>query len=105
MRTATAQIRLKPTSEGGKGVAIGNGGDFACPVYFEDVAELSAHAYDCRLLLHASGATIAPGGFERDIEIAFLSPDEVFPHLKVGVRFRLWEGRDIGEGEITSVAE
>ena len=103
MKIAIAKIRLKSSEEGGKSLAIGQGGDFGCPVFFKDVAALSEHAYDCRLLLKRIGITIFPGQTVENVPIAFLSPEEVFQHLQVGVSFKLWESREIGEGEITEI--
>ncbi|MCB2182260.1 MAG: hypothetical protein KQH63_09560 [Desulfobulbaceae bacterium] len=103
METAIARIRLKATEEGGKRSPVGLGGDFGCPVFFRDVEALSEHGYDCRLLLQRVGKTIAPGDTAENIPLAFLSPEEVFPHLRIGVRFQLWEAGEIGEGEITEI--
>lgn len=105
MKIAIARIRLKTPSEGGKRVPIGRGADFGCPVFFKDVPALSGHGYDCRLMLRALGKTIEPGDSVSDVPIAFLSPEQVFPHLQVGVRFGLWERGEIGEGEITAIPE
>ena len=103
MKIAMAKIRLKSSKEKGKSLAIGQGGDFGCPVFFKDVAALSEHGYDCRLLLKRTGITISPGETAENVPIAFLSSEEVFQHLQVGVRFKLWESREIGEGEITGI--
>jgi len=101
MRVAIATIRLMSPAEGGKRLAIR--GDYRCPVFFRNVPELSLHGYECRLLL--GEISIVPGETARDVPIAFLSPNDVFPHLNIGVRFRLWEGRDIGDGEITRMPD
>jgi hypothetical protein len=105
MKIAFATIRLKATKEGGKSKPIGHGGDYSCPAFFKDVKALSEHGYDCRLLLQRLGKSIYPGDTVRNVPMAFLSPDEVFLHLRVGVRFKLWEGGEIGEGEITEIPE
>lgn len=103
MKIAIARIKLKSTEEGGKNLAIGRGGDFSCPLFFKDVAALSEHGYDCRLLLKRIGCTISPGETAEKIPLVFLSQEEVFKHLQVGVRFYLWESGEIGEGEITEI--
>ena len=105
MKTAIAIIKLKPSEEGGKISPIGLGGDFGCPVFFKNVKALSKHGYDCRLLLRQLGETISPGNTLDNVPVVFLSPDEVFPHLVVGTRFKLWEGKEIGEGEITAITD
>lgn len=105
MKVAIATIRLKSTSEGGKTVPVQPGADFGCPVFFKDVPQLSEHGYDCRLLLRRIGIGLAPGETRCDVPVGFLSPEEVFPNLKIGVRFELWEGRVIGEGEVTGIVE
>ncbi len=103
MKIAIAKIRLKSTEEGGKILPVGLGYDYSCPVFFKDVAALSVHGYDCRLLIKRLGLTIAPGETVENVPLAFLSPEEVFQHLHVGVRFQLWERGEIGEGEITEI--
>lgn len=103
MKTAMATIRLKSTEAGGKNQAIGQGGDYSCPTFFQEIPALSSHAFDCRLMLRRDNRTIAPGETANDVFVGFLSPDVVFPHLKLGTSFVLWEGRPIGEGEITDL--
>ena len=103
MKIALAKIKLKPTEEGGKSVSMGNGGDYSCPVFFTNVVGLSDRGYDCRLLLKRVEVTIAPGQTVENVPLAFLSPEEVFPCLRIGIVFKLWEGGEIGEGEITAL--
>ena len=105
MKDIKATIRLKATEKDGKSRAIGNGGDYSCPVFFEGVPELSAHGYDCRFLLGRDGRTISPGETAQDVPLAFLSPREVLAHVRIGTRFTLWEGGTIGEGEITALMD
>ena len=100
-----ARIRLKRTEEGGKSLAIGNGGDYGCPVFFRDVEALSAHGWECRLLLSQVDVTIEPGDTVENTPLAFLSPEEVFEHLRVGDCFQLWEMGGIGEGVITTIPD
>ncbi len=103
MKIAMAKIQLKSTEEGGKISPVGLGDNYGCPVFFKDVAALSNHGWECRLLLKRLKRTIAPGETAENVAVAFLSPDEVFQHLRVGMRFKLWEGGEIGEGEITGI--
>jgi hypothetical protein len=46
---------------------------------------------------------IHPGETVQEIQIAFLSPDDVFSHIKKGAKFDLWESRKIGEGEVVAI--
>jgi hypothetical protein len=61
---------------------------------------LAEHGYDCRLLVQHYGKEIYPGETVQEIQIAFLSANDVFSHIKKGAKFDLWESRKIGEGEI-----
>lgn len=103
MKYVTARVCLMAPEQGGKQHPIGNGGDYACPVFFLDSPELSAHGYDCRLLLSRNERTISPGETASDVPLAFLSSNEVLAHVRVGMRFTLWESGVIGEGEITAL--
>jgi hypothetical protein len=53
-------------------------------------------------MMRQYGKEIQPGDTVRDIEIKFLSPDEVLPHIRTGTKFDLWESGLIGEGEVVS---
>jgi len=101
MKTIAAHITLFRPEEGGRERPISAVRDFSCPVYFQDIPELGRHAYDCRLLLRGRGKEIAPGESADDVEIAFLSPDDVLPHIRVGSRFELWESKIIGTATVT----
>lgn len=105
MKTITARINLKATHEGGKKAAVGQGGDYSCPVFFPDIPDLASHGYDCRLLLGRDRRSIQPGDTAEGILLAFLSPHEVLPHINVGTRFVLWESGPIGEGVVTKMPE
>ncbi|MGD0617806.1 MAG: hypothetical protein ABSB67_09115 [Bryobacteraceae bacterium] len=56
--------------------------------------------FDCRLLL--AGRAIAPGD-RANVAIKFLRPDLIKSRLAVGSRFKLREGRIIGEGVIDGI--
>ena len=103
MKTVHASLTLLTTAEGGRHLPIMSVRDFSCPVFFEDVPALAKHGYDCRLLVGRLRSEIYLGETVQDIQIAFLSPDDVLPHIRSGTRFYLWEGRRIGVGEVTSV--
>jgi hypothetical protein len=100
MKRAIAKVTFLSTEEGGRTQPIPLM-NFGCPVFFEGVDALSSHGYDCRLLISEYGAAISPGETVNELAMIFLYPEDVFPHLKIGVRFTLWEGRTIARGEIS----
>ena len=100
-----ARITLRPSAQGGRSGPILPVRDFGCPVFFKDIPALAAHGYDCRLRVRQLGKAIDPGATAENVPIAFLSPAEVLPHLRVGTKFDLWEGRPIGEGEVTALEQ
>lgn len=95
-------IRLLRAEEGGRLTSI-SVPDYRCPVFFEGIPELSAHAYDCRMLVQEIGKPIFPGDTVDEIPLLFLSEDEVIPYLRPGVTFKLWEGKTIGTGVVLRV--
>ncbi|MGO9314971.1 MAG: hypothetical protein ACLQBD_11055 [Syntrophobacteraceae bacterium] len=105
MKTVLTTITLFSMPRGGRISPIIPLRDFGCPVFFKNVSALSDHGYECRLLVRGLSKAIQPGETVHDVTIAFLSPEEVMPHIKVGTKFDLWEGGWIGEGEITAIAE
>jgi hypothetical protein len=96
---ATVRVHLFPTDAGGRRTAISSP-QYGCPVFFGGQRE---QGYDCRLLLDEVGATLEPGGPSVVVPVKFLSPELVAPFLRPGARFVLWEGKDIGEGEVVQV--
>lgn len=78
---------------------------YGCPVFFEGVPELSAHAYDCRMSISDLGRPISPGDTVEEIALAFLSADQVLPHMMPGVTFTLWEGKTIGSGTVLRIED
>jgi hypothetical protein len=102
MPKVKVQIALLRSDQGGRTQAI-PAARFGCPVFFEDIPELADHAYDCRFLVAEHGGSIAPGETTEGVEVVFLSPETVLPHIRPGVRFTLWEGKPIGKGQVVSV--
>src|SRR4051794_21954434 len=96
---ATVRVRLFPTALGGRRTAISIP-EYRCPVFFDDQRE---DAYDCQLLLGEVGAILEPGGPSVIVPVTFMSPDLVLPMLRPGVRFILWEGKDIGEAVVVQM--
>lgn len=104
MKRVIATIHLIRTEEGGRKQPLPPK-IFGCPVFFENVPELQEHGYDCRFLLAEHAEPISPGRTVDGIALLFLSPDEVLPHMKPGVRFSLWEGKTIGSGTVIRVED
>jgi len=92
-----ARIYLYPTEQGGKKQNMMPPW-FGCPLKIDGVDD-SYH--DCRILLDAAGQ-VAPGQTVI-APVAFLAPELFQDKLHVGLKFKLWETRFIGEGEITEV--
>jgi hypothetical protein len=89
-----AHLRLYSVQEGGRK-------SITPPEIFRCVFEFEGQAFDCALLLNEVGP-LAPGQ-EYTVPIAFLFPNYVKHQLATGSRFRLWEGRYVGEGEVGRV--
>ena len=98
---AIVRIRLKSTEAGGRASPIPPL-QYRCPVFF---GEQRREANDCVLLLNTIAASLEPGGESEDVPVKFLRRDLVAEHLSPGTRFVMWEGREIGEGEIMEVIE
>jgi hypothetical protein len=103
VKTVTTRITLHPTELGGRRGPILTGRDHRCTVFFKNIPELADHGYDCRLLLTDVAEPLKPGHTVDGIPMAFLSESQVMPRLTVGTKFYLWEGKTIGEGEITAI--
>ena len=104
MNRAIAKITFLSAEQGGRTQPIPLM-NFGCPVFFEGIDALSAHGYDCRLLVPEYGTAIFPGETVNGLAMIFLYPEDVFPHLRQGVRFTLWEGKTIAHGEISCFDE
>ena len=94
-----AKIRLRTSSEGGRKTALRRktliGGDFySCPIIID------GEAFECRLLV---GNEILELGKYYQVPIWFLNRESVLPRLSIRKTITLWEGRDIGDGEITQI--
>ncbi|GKS77987.1 hypothetical protein AVME950_23845 [Acidovorax sp. SUPP950] len=102
MKRIAAKINLFSNFDGGRAQPIPDT-TFGCPIFFENIPELSSHAYDCRLLMSEYGMSISPGESAEPVSIIFLSHDEVLSYAKVGAKFNLWEGEIMGKGEILKI--
>jgi hypothetical protein len=76
---------------------------YSATAFFEGVAELSKHGYDFRMRPVDTQHSISPGETIEEVELAFLSAEEVIPHLKRGTIFSLWEGKKVGHGIVVRV--
>ncbi|HGN0024775.1 TPA: hypothetical protein ACKRF0_000946 [Proteus mirabilis] len=103
MKKAYATIILFETELGGRKSPIISDRYYACPLFFTTPKELTSHGFDCRMLVNEVGVDIYPGQSKDNIPIIFLSPDEVFPYLKIGTIFDIWENGYIGKGIITKI--
>lgn len=95
------KIRFKTTSEGGRKSSINrkrpSGPDFyACPLIAND------KAYECRLLI--GDKKIELGKYYK-IPVKFLEKDLVMPHLSIGEKILLWEGKVVAEGIVVEIVE
>lgn len=91
------RLRLRTADEGGRQKGEIPPVQFRCPFVFED------EMFDCRLLLDDAGTSLQPGASYEGIPVKFLFPDLVKPRLAPGATFKLWEGRDIADGEVLEV--
>jgi len=94
---AMARVYLYPTEEGGRTqplVLPWRG----CPVLIDEVDD---GFHDCFFWIN-DVAPVFPGQ-TATLPIAFLSPHLFADKLVLGRKFKMWELRIIGEGEITEV--
>ena len=96
---AIVRLTLRPTSDGGRKSAIPSI-VYRCPVFFGDEREA---ANDCAFFLDEIQDKAEPGGPPVIVSIRFLAPHLVADKLRPGAKFTLWEGRDVGEGEVLEV--
>jgi hypothetical protein len=87
-----SNIKFYTTEENGRKSPT-NHHQFGC-IFFVD-----NKMHDCRLLLDEIGS-ITPGEYKKNVPIKFLSPELILPILKKGLKFYLWDMRNIAEGEI-----
>lgn len=95
---ARVKIRLYSTESGGRQGPLPSK-QFGCPVFF---GEEPNQAFDCRFLV-ADVPRLEPGGPSATVPVKFLEPDLVRPFLRPGAKFRLWEGKPIGDGVVQEV--
>ena len=91
-----ATIQMYDTNHGGRQGPT-RSEHFQCPVWFGP----PSHS-ETRFFLNEIGP-LTPGTTYINVPMDFLCRDLVMEHLFVGKEFKLWEGKDIGAGVITSV--
>lgn len=94
---AMARVFLYPTEEGGRTQPLMPPW-YGCPTLIDDVDD---GYHDCRFWVADIGP-IFPGQ-TTIVPIAFLAPNLFADKIIVGRKFKMWERRIIGEGEITEV--
>lgn len=96
---AIVSVSLRATIDGGRKSPIPRM-VYVCPVFFGIQRK---EANDCAFFLNEIDAQLQPGGPSVVVPVMFLARDLVAPNLRPGVRFTLWEGRDIGEAEVLEI--
>ena len=84
-----ANVRLYQPENGGRRSPI-------LPPHFTCPIEIDGELFTCRLYLADIGR-IDPGG-EATVPIRFLAPELVSDKVKLGLAFKLWDGRYFAEG-------
>ena len=88
-----ARLSLFSAEVGGKGLA-------PRPGDWRTVLTVGAESFSARVAA-ADDQALQPGEIA-DAAIQFLMPDVALAMFKPGVKFKIWEGRDIGSGEVLS---
>ena len=103
MKRIFAKLSFLSAEEGGRvqPIPVMN---FSCPAFF-DMPPLSECGHDCRILIPELGRELFPGGVFENVPMVFVWEDDVVPHLKMGDKFKLWEGRIIAEGEVQKIPD
>lgn len=90
------QVKFLTTDEGGRETAI-RSRNYGCPVIFDD------QGFDCRFAMNKE--EVYKLGCSYEIPIRFLNYNAVQPHLELGKKITLWEGKTIATGTITQIAK
>ncbi|MCT6518112.1 MULTISPECIES: hypothetical protein [Enterobacterales] len=98
-----ATITLFTTQLGGRRSPMTSSRPYHCPLFFASPIEIAQHGFDCRILINELEINLYPGETANNIPIIFLSPEEIFPYLKINMSFNIWENGYIGEGIITKI--
>ncbi|WP_164928462.1 hypothetical protein [Gloeobacter violaceus] len=66
------------------------------------VLMLENEAFDCTFTADDAYIHLQPGSTSI-LAVKFLFSDSVKPRLRPGTQFKLWDGKEIGEGEVLAV--
>ena len=89
-----ARLNLLPAGAGGLGLPILSGD-------FKTILTIGTESFSARVA-EPEGRPLSPGA-SADVSVQFLVPDAALPKFQPGVQFKIWEGTDIGTGEVLSV--
>jgi hypothetical protein len=96
---AFARVRLFSPEAGGRS-SVPPATHYRCPVYFGEQRQDVEEVWECAFLLDQADGTLQPGGESAIVPIKFMNPVSIQNELHSGASFVLWEGRNIGVGEI-----
>lgn len=91
-----ANVRLLPTSEGGRAGAISYG-------EYRGVLQLESEAFSFRFFVESERGLEL--GTSAELGFQLLVPEAGLPLLPVGTHFKLWEGKLIGNGIVTRLQQ
>jgi hypothetical protein len=89
-----ARVSLLPAEAGGIGLPIRSGD-------FKTILTIGSESFSARVA-EPEGRPLSPGA-SADVSVQFLVPDAALPRFQPGVQFKIWEGTDIGTGEVLGV--
>src|SRR4051812_40002866 len=89
-----ARVSLLPADVGGTGLAVGAGD-------FKTILTIGSESFSARVA-EPVGRPLSPGA-SAEVAVQFLVPDAALPKFQPGAQFKIWEGTDIGIGEVLAV--
>ncbi len=96
-----ATVQLLPPPEGRSSICLEKAGYYGCPIFWPNNEQLNGQMNDVRMYA-TSPDTCIDDEHKTTVIIRFLYP-EVIQLLHVGMKFRMWEGKDIGNGTIVEL--
>ena len=88
-----ARLSLFSAEVGGRGLP-------PRPGDWRTILTVGSESFSARVA--ASTAQALEPGVTAEAAVQFLVPDAALPKFKPGVQFRIWEGKDVGTGEVIS---
>jgi hypothetical protein len=89
-----ARLSLFPTEAGGRGLPPRQGD-------WRTILTVGSESFSARVAARV-GHLLEPGATS-EAEVQFLFPDAALPRFKPGIQFKIWEGTDVGTGEVLSI--